>query len=57
VGKPKGKRLEGPKCKGVDSIKMDHREIRWDCMDWLDLAQYRGKWRARLSTVINFRVP
>jgi hypothetical protein len=22
----------------VDNIKMDHREIGWDGMDWIDLA-------------------
>jgi hypothetical protein len=25
----------------VDNIKMDLREIEWDGMDWIDLAQDR----------------
>jgi hypothetical protein len=30
----------------VDNIKMDLREIGWDGVDWIDLAQDRDKWRA-----------
>jgi hypothetical protein len=26
----------------VENTKMDLREIGWDCMDWIDLAQDRG---------------
>jgi hypothetical protein len=25
--------------RGVENIKMDLREIGWDCMDWIDVAQ------------------
>jgi hypothetical protein len=28
----------------VDNIKIDLREIRWDGMDWIDLAQDRDQW-------------
>jgi hypothetical protein len=46
VGKPEGKRqLGGPRNRLVDNIKMDLREIGWDCMDWIDLAQDMNKWR------------
>jgi hypothetical protein len=39
VGKPKGKRPQGRhKRRRVDNIKMDLREIRWDDMDWIDMA-------------------
>jgi hypothetical protein len=41
----------------VDNIKMDLREIGWDGMDWIDLAQDRDRFRALMNTVINFRVP
>jgi hypothetical protein len=42
VGKRKGKRPLGrPKRRWVDNIKMELREIVWDGMDWIDLAQYR----------------
>jgi hypothetical protein len=27
----------------VDNIKMDLREIRWDSVDWIDMAQDRDK--------------
>jgi hypothetical protein len=34
VGKPEGKRpLGGPRCRWVDNITMDLREIGWDGMD------------------------
>jgi hypothetical protein len=42
---------------GVDNIKIDLREIRWDGVDWIDLAQDRDQWRAFASTVMNLRVP
>jgi hypothetical protein len=42
VGKPEGKRPLGrPKRRWVDNIKMDLREIGWDCMDWIELVQDR----------------
>jgi hypothetical protein len=40
----------------VDNIKMDLREIGWDGMDWIDLAQDRDQWRALVNTVMNLRV-
>jgi hypothetical protein len=36
---------------------MDLREIGWDGMDWIDLAQDRDQWRPLSITVINLRVP
>jgi hypothetical protein len=57
VGKPKGNRpLERPRRRWVDSIKMDLREIGWDGMDWINLAQDRDQWRALVNTVMKFRV-
>jgi hypothetical protein len=57
VGKPEGKRPLGkPRRKWVDSIKIDLREIGWDGMDWIDLAQNRDQWRALVNTVIKLRV-
>jgi hypothetical protein len=32
---------------------MDLREIGWDSMDWIDLAEDRDQWRALVNTVIN----
>jgi hypothetical protein len=28
----------------VDNIKMDLREIGWDGVDWIDMAQDRDQW-------------
>jgi hypothetical protein len=42
VGKTEDKRPLGtPRRRWVDKIKMDLREIGWDGMDWIDLAQDR----------------
>jgi hypothetical protein len=41
----------------VDNIKMDLREIRWDGVDWIDMAQDRDQWRALVNTVLNLQVP
>jgi hypothetical protein len=58
VGKPKGKRpVRKPRRRWVDNIKMDFREIGWDGMDWIDLAQGREQLRALVNTVMSLRVP
>jgi hypothetical protein len=42
LGKPEGKRTLGrPRRLWVDNIKMDHRDIGWAGMDWIDLAENR----------------
>jgi hypothetical protein len=42
VGMPEGKRPLGRRRRRwVDNIKMDIREIGWDGMDWIDVAQNR----------------
>jgi hypothetical protein len=48
--------LGRPRRRWVDNIKMDLREIGWDGMDWINLAQDRDQWRALVNTVMNFRV-
>jgi hypothetical protein len=53
-----GKRPLGRPRRGrVDSIKMDLREIGWDGVDWIDVAQDRSQWWALVVTVLNLRVP
>jgi hypothetical protein len=57
VGNPEGKRPLGrPRCRWVDNIKMDLREIGWDGMDWIDLVQDRDQWRALVNAVMKFSV-
>jgi hypothetical protein len=36
---------------------MDLREIGWDGVDWIDLAQDRDQWRVLVNMVMNLRVP
>jgi hypothetical protein len=58
VEKPEEKRPLGrPKHRWVDNIKMDLREIGWDGMDWIDLAQDRDQWTALVNTIMNLWVP
>jgi hypothetical protein len=58
VGKPEEKTPLGrPRRRWEDNIKMDHRDIGWGGVDWIDLAQDRDQWRALVSTVMNLRVP
>ena len=56
MGKPDGKRPLGrPRRRCVDNITMDLRDIGWDDVDWIDLAQDRDKLRALVNIVMNFR--
>jgi hypothetical protein len=56
VGKPEEKRPLGrPIRRWVDNIKMDLREMGWDGMDWIDLAQDRDRWMALVNTVMRLR--
>jgi hypothetical protein len=36
---------------------MDLREIGWDGVDWIEVAQERDQWRDLVNTVMNLRVP
>ena len=40
-----------------DNMKMDLEELGRGCGDWMELAQRRERWRAFVSTVMNFRSP
>jgi hypothetical protein len=54
VGKPEGKRPLGrARRRWVDNVKMVLREIGWDGVDWMGMAQ----WRALVNTILNLRVP
>jgi hypothetical protein len=36
---------------------MDLREIGWDGVDWIDMAQDGDQWRALVNTILNLPVP
>jgi hypothetical protein len=40
-----------------DNIGMVLREIGWEGVDWIHLAQDRDQWWALVNTVINLWVP
>jgi hypothetical protein len=47
VGKPEGRRPLGrPRLRLDDNIKFDLQEVGMGCWDWVELAQYRDRWRA-----------
>jgi hypothetical protein len=41
--------LGRPRHRWVDNIKMDLREIGWDGVDLIDMAQDRDQWRALVN--------
>ena len=58
VGKTEGRRPLGrPRRRWEDNIRMDLREVGCGCVDWMELAQERDRWRALVSAVMNLRVP
>jgi hypothetical protein len=40
----------------VDDIKIDLREIGWDGVNWIDIAEDRDQWRVLVNTVLSLRV-
>jgi hypothetical protein len=58
VRKPEGKRPLGrPRRRWVDNIRMDLQEVGCGYVDWIGLAQDRGRWRTLVNAVMNLRVP
>ena len=56
VGKPEGKsRLDRPRRRWEDNIKMDLQEVRCEGMNSIDLSQDRGRWWAFVNAVMNLR--
>jgi hypothetical protein len=57
VGMTEGRRPLGrPRRRWVDNIRMDLVEVGWSDVHWIGLAQDRSRWRALVSSVLNFRV-
>jgi len=46
-----------PRRRWEDNIKMDLQEVGCGGMDWIELAQDRGRWRTLVNAVMNLRVP
>ena len=44
MGKPEGKSSLGRhRIRGEDNIKMGLQEVRFECMDWIDVAQDKDR--------------
>jgi hypothetical protein len=57
VDKHEGKRQLGrPRRRWEDNIKMDLQEVGYGDIDWIELAQDKGRWRALVKAVMNYRV-
>jgi hypothetical protein len=58
VGKPEEKiQLGRPWRRWEDEIRIDLREIGWERgVEWIQLAQDRGRWRAVVNKAMNLRV-
>ena len=53
-----GKRPLGrPRRRWVGNISTDLQEVGCGYVDWIGLAQDRGRWRTLVSAVMNLRVP
>jgi hypothetical protein len=58
VGKPEGKRPLGRSRRRREHIiKIDHKEIEWGGVDWIELAQDVDQCRAIVNTLMNIRDP
>ena len=58
VGKHEGKRPLGrPRRRWEDNIKVDLQKVGCRGMDWIELAEDRGRWRALVNAVMNFPFP
>jgi hypothetical protein len=57
VGKPEGKRPFGRPKRGWEyNIGIGFREVGWESVNRMHLAQDRDQWRALVTTVMNFVV-
>jgi hypothetical protein len=51
------KPLDRHRSRCEDNTVMVLKEIGWNCVDWMHLAQVKDQWRAVVNTVMNLRVP
>ena len=58
MGKPQGKwPLGRHRRRWEDNIKKDLQGVGCEGMDWIDVVQYRDRWRALVNEVMIIRVP
>jgi hypothetical protein len=58
VGKPEGKTTLGrPRRRWEGNIRMDVRDMKWEGIDAMRVAQDRDQWLVLLNAVMNLRVP
>jgi hypothetical protein len=54
MGNLEGKRSLGrPRRMWYNNIKTDFKEIEWEGMEWINLAQVRDSWRSVVKTAMN----
>jgi hypothetical protein len=57
VWKPERKRtFASPRQRWEGNIKIDHQEMGWGDMNWIDLSQDKDRWRALVNVVMQLRV-
>jgi hypothetical protein len=49
--------LGRPRRRWEDDIRMNLREVGWEVVDWMLMAQDRDQWWAVVNTIMNLRVP
>jgi hypothetical protein len=49
--------LENPGIDGRIIFQMDLQEVGCGCMEWIELAQDRDRWRVSMNAVMNIRFP
>jgi hypothetical protein len=56
--KPEGREPLGRHRCRWENIRMDLRELNWECMNWIDLDQDRDQWQALIMNIVmNLQVP
>jgi hypothetical protein len=57
IGQPESWRQLGRFwCRWENNITVELREIEWESLNWIHLAQDRDHWGTLLNTVMNLRV-
>jgi hypothetical protein len=58
VGKAEGSRTIGRhRNRWEDNTKISLREIGWDGVDWIHLAQDKDQWQTLGNTIMKLRIP